>query len=164
MAGFTGTLTAQVMALLTSTTSGVNARITSIQANDSTLTGVWVQSFVSQNVSPEIAEKSGQAQYPSVLVYCDRLQNLQYEKFWNFSGRVRLVIEIRQTQETLELIEENTEMYVDAVCALLGEARGQWGDGAAYSGGYEVDYEPVVFGGKNFLQRAKVNFAVELSE
>ena len=62
------------------------------------------------------------------------------------------------------MIDPNTEMYVDAVIALLGEARGQWGDGASYSGGYEVEYEPVMMGGKNFLQRAKVNFAVELSE
>jgi hypothetical protein len=92
------------------------------------------------------------------------VQNLQREKARDFSGRVHLTIEIRQTQETLEVIDSNTEMYVDAVIALLGEARGQWGDGASYSGGYEVEYEPVMMGGKNFLQRAKVNFAVELSE
>jgi hypothetical protein len=55
-------------------------------------------------------------------------------------------------------------MYVDAVCALLGDSRGDWGDGASYSGGYQVDYEPVVKGGKNFVQRAKVNFVLELSE
>jgi hypothetical protein len=164
MAGFTGTLTAQVMALLTSTTSGVNARITSIEANDSTLKGTGVRSFLSQNVSASIAETSGQVQYPALLVYCDKVENLLQEKFRDFSGRVRIVIEVRYTQETLDRIEQNTEMYVDAVCALLGEARGQWGDGAAYSGGYEVNYEPVAMGGKNFLQRAKVSFAVELSE
>src|ERR1700733_15101386 len=157
MAGYSGTLAAQVMALLTSNTSGVNSRIT-------TLKGVGIRSFVAMNVSPEIAETSGQAFYPALLVYCDRVQNLQREKSRDFSGRVHLTIEIRQTQETLEVIDSNTEMYVDAVIALLGEARGQWGDGASYSGGYEVEYEPVVMGGKNFLQRAKVNFAVELSE
>jgi hypothetical protein len=164
MAGYSGTLAAQVMALLTSTTSGVNSRITSIEANDTTLKGVGIRSFVAMNVSPEIAETSGQALYPALLVYCDRVQNLQREKGRDFSGRVHLTIEIRQTQETLAAIDVNTEMYVDAVIALLGEARGQWGDGASYSGGYEVEYEPVAMGGKNFLQRAKVNFAVELSE
>jgi len=65
-------------------------------------------------------------------------RNLQREKARDFSGRVHLTIEIRQTQETLTAIDPNTEMYVDAVIALLGEARGQWGDGASYSGGYEV--------------------------
>ena len=106
----------------------------------------------------------GQAQYPALLVYCDSVQNVLQEKFRAFSGRVHLVIEIRQTQEKLDRIESNTQMYVDAVCALLGEARGNWGDGASYAGGYEVVYEPVAMGGKNFIQSAKVNFAVELSE
>ena len=164
MAGFTGTLTAQVIALLTDTTSGINVRITSIEANDSTLKGIGIRSIVSQNVSVEIAESSGQAVYPALLVYCDRVQNILQEKFREFSGRVHIVIEVRQTQEKLDQIEQNTEMYVDAVCALLGEARGDWGDGASYSGGYQVDYEPVAMGGKNFVQRAKVSFAVELSE
>jgi hypothetical protein len=164
MAGYSGTLAAQVMALLTSNTTGVNSRITSMEGKDMTLKGVGIRSFVPMNVSPEIAETSGQAFYPALLVYCDRIQNLQREKSRDFSGRVHLTIEIRQTQETLDAVDVNTEMYVDAVIALLGEARGQWGDGASYSGGYEVEYEPVVMGGKNFLQRAKVNFAVELSE
>jgi len=164
MAGFTGTLAAQVVALLTSATSGVNARITTMEANDPNLKSIGLRSIVLQNVSIEIAEASGQAQYPALLVYCDKVQNLLQEKFRGFSGRVHLVIEVRQSQETLHLIEQNTEMYVDAVCALLGEARGDWGDGASYSGGYEVDYEPVAMGGKNFIQRAKVSFAVELSE
>jgi hypothetical protein len=164
MAGFTGTLTAQVVALLTSVTSGVNARIVSIEADDTTLKEVGIRSIVTQNVSAEIAEISGQAEYPALLVYCDTVQNLMREKSRDFSGRINLVIEIRCTQETLKRIESNTEMYVDAVCALLSDSRGTWGDGASYSGAYQVDYEPVVFGGKNFLQRAKVNFAVDLSE
>jgi len=164
MAGFSGTLTAQVIALLTSTKTGVNARITSIEANDSTVKGVGIRAIVSQNVSIAIAEASGQAQYPALLVYCDRVQNLLQEKFREFSGRVHVVIEVRHTQETLAGIEQNTEMYADAVCALLGEARGDWGDGASYSGGYQVDYEPVAMGGKNFVQQAKVSFALELSE
>lgn len=164
MAGYTGTLTAQVMAMLTSTMNGVNARIATIEANDTTLKGVGFRSFTSENVSIDIAENAGQSQYPALLVYCDRVQNLQKEKSRAFSGKVHLVIEVRQTQEKLTMIESNTEMYVDAVCALLGDARGDWGDGASYSGAYQVDYEPVVKGGKNFVQRAKVNFAVELSE
>jgi hypothetical protein len=164
MAGYTGTLAAQVMELLTSETSGVNARIASMEENDSTLKGVAVRSILAQNVSVEIAESAGQAQYPALLVYCDNAQNVQREKSRSFSGRIHLVIEIRQTQEKLNQIEVNTGMYVDAVCALLGDARGVWGDGASYSGAYRVDYEPVVKGGKNFVQRAKVNFALELSE
>ena len=164
MAGFTGVLAAQVIALLTDTTTGVNARIKTIEENDPTLKGAGIRSIVSQNVSPEIAEISGQALYPALLVYCDSVENQMREKSRNFSGTIGLVIEVRQTQDTLKGIESNTEMYVDAICALLSDSRGYWGDGASYSGAYRVDYEPVAFGGKNFLQRAKVNFALELSE
>ncbi len=164
MAGITGTLTAQVMALLMDQTTGVNARIATIEANDLTLTGAGVQSILAQNVSVEMAESAGQAKYPALLVYCDKVQNLQKEKFRQFSGRVHLVIEARQTQQTLNAIEQNTEMYADAVCALLDDSSGDWGDGALYSGAYQVTYEPVVKGGKNFVQRAKVNFALEVSE
>lgn len=164
MAGITGTLTAQAMALLTSTTSGVNARIASIEENDSTLKGAGVKSILAQNISVELAESAGQQQYPALLVYCDSVQNLQKEKFRQFSGRVHLVVEVRQTQEKLTMIEQNTEMYVDAVCALLDDSGGDWGDGASYSGAYQVEYLPVVKGGKNFIQRAKVSFALEVSE
>jgi hypothetical protein len=164
MAGYTGTLTAQVIALLTSATSGVNARIASIEANDSTLKAAGIRSILAQNVSIDLIEGAGQAQYPALLVYCDRVQNLLQEKFREFSGKIHFVIEVRQTQITLTQIEQNTELYVDAVIALLGESRGDWGDGASYSGGYQVTYEPVVKGGKNFVQRAKVTFALELSE
>jgi hypothetical protein len=164
MAGFTGTLAAQVMAFLTNATSGVNARITAMEANDPDLKAAGIRSILSQNVSVEIAESAGQQDYPVLLVYCERVQNLLREKFRGFSGRVHLTIEVRHTQEKLALLEQYTETYVDAICALLGEARGDWGDGASYSGGYQVEYEPVAMGGKNFVQRAKVTFAVELSE
>ena len=48
--------------------------------------------------------------------------------------------------------------------ALLDDARGDWGNGTFYAGGYEVSYEPVVRGGKNFLQRARVGFQIEVSK
>jgi hypothetical protein len=75
-----------------------------------------------------------------------------------------MAIEVRHSQDKLDMIEQNTQTYVDAVCALLDDSRGDWGDGSFYAGGYQVNYEPVVKGGKNFLQRAKVNFALEVSD
>ena len=53
---------------------------------------------------------------------------------------------------------------MDAVCALLDDSRGDWGSGLFYAGGYDVSFEPVGRGGKNFLQRAKVGFDVEVSK
>ena len=86
MAGFTGTLTTQVLGLLTAETTGINARITTMQANDPALKGSGIRSITARNVSYEIAEASGQARYPALLVYCDRVEKLLREKFRAFSG------------------------------------------------------------------------------
>jgi hypothetical protein len=97
-------------------------------------------------------------------VYCDKVSNSLKEKFRRFSGKAHVVVEVRHSQDRLETIETSLQMYVDAVCALLDDSRGDWGDGAFYTGGYDVVYEPVARGGKNFLQRAKVGFDVEVSK
>lgn len=75
-----------------------------------------------------------------------------------------MVVEVRQSQDRLNAIETNLETLVDAVCALLDDARGDWGSGTFYTGGYEVSYDAVIRGGRNFLQRAKVGFNVEVSK
>jgi len=72
MAGYTGSVTAQVLALLTSTVSGVNARIAAIEGNDTTLKGVGIRAITAQNVSIELAESAGQTQYPALFVYCTK--------------------------------------------------------------------------------------------
>jgi hypothetical protein len=46
---------------------------------------------------------------------------------------------------------------------VLDGNRGSWGEGAFFTGGYEVTFDPVQHGGKNFLQIAKVVFDVDLS-
>ena len=116
------------------------------------------------NASVEMSEKTGHAHYPAALVYCDKLSNTLKEKFREFSGKAHVVIELRHSQDHLNGIERNLEVYVDAVCALLDDSRGDLGSGAFYSGGYDVTYDAVARGGKNFLQRAKVGFDVEVSK
>jgi len=98
-----------------------------------------------------------------VQVYVDRVRNLLTEKFRKFSGKVRTVAEVRVSQDRIEGIEEQLRLYVDAVTQVLEANRGSWGEGAFYTGGYEVTFEPVKHGGKNFLQAAKVVFEVDLS-
>ena len=164
MAGLIGTLTDIVVSRLSSTTDGVTVRVNAIAQGDSTVQAPGIRAILTQNVSVEISEKAGQAQYPALLVYCDRMSNTLKEKFRQFSGKAHMVVEVRQSQDRLDTIETNLQAYVDAVCALLDEARGDWGSGAFYTGGYDVAYEPVARGGRNFLQRAKVGFDVEVSK
>lgn len=164
MAGLGGSLTTTVLSMLTSTTVGVNARIGAIAQNQPGNSAAGIRAIAALNASVDISERTAQMQYPALLVYCDKVSNTLKEKFRTFSGKAHTVVEIRHSQDVLEGIETNLETYVDAVCALLDDSRGDWGSGLFYAGGYEVSYEPVARGGSNFLQRAKVGFDVEVSK
>ncbi|HKD08814.1 MAG TPA: hypothetical protein VKB79_23125 [Bryobacteraceae bacterium] len=163
MAGITGTLTDAVVGRLRSSQDGVNARIAAIEFGDAISTG-GIRFIGALNASVEIAEKNGHAHYPALLVYCDKMSNSLKEKYRQFSGKAHLVVEVRYSQDRLEALEANTQVCADAVCALLDDSRGDWGNGAFYSGGYDVTYEPVARGGKNFIQRAKVGFEIQVSK
>jgi hypothetical protein len=127
------------------------------------LTPIPPPHVVAQNVAFELSERSQVVKYPVVHVYVDRVRNLLTEKFRTFSGKVRTVAEIRVSQDRIEGIEERLRLYVDAVTKVLEANRGNWGEGAFYTGGYEATFEAVKHGGKNFLQVARVSFEVDLS-
>jgi len=164
MAGITGEITSTTLKKLQAQNDGVSARVSAIITADRQLAAIGVRSIDAHNISIDVSEKTGHAQYPALLVYCDKLSNLLSEKFRRFSGRAHLVVEVRHSQDKLESLEATTQVYVDAVCALLDDSRGGWGCGAFYPGGYDVSYEPVIRGGKNLLQKAKVSFDVEVSK
>ncbi len=164
MAGLSGAVTSIVVSTLTSVTGGVNVRIAAMVEADSSLQAVGIRNIVALNASVEISEKTGFVQYPALVVYCDKVSNTLKEKFRQFSGKAHMVVEVRHSQDELTGIESNAAVYTDAVCALLDDSRGDWGGGLFYVGGYDVSYEPVGRGGKNFLQRAKVGFDVEVSK
>jgi hypothetical protein len=160
----TGVLTSIVVSKLTAADDGVNVRVGAITQADASLQAAGIRTILAQNASADISEKAGHAHYPALLIYCDKVSNTLKEKFRRFSGRAHVVIEVRHTQDTLNGIEAVLQVYVDAVCALLDDSRGDWSGGLVYTGGYEVAYEAVARGGKNFLQRAKVGFEVEVSK
>ena len=164
MAGLSGALTSIVVSMLTSATKGVNARIGALEHGDSSLQAPGIRTIVALNASAEISEKTGYVQYPALLIYCDKLSNTLKEKFRHFSGTAHVVVEVRHSQDDLDGMASSVDVYVDAVCALLDNSRGDLGSGYFYSGGYEVSFETIARGGKNFLQRAKVGFDVEVSK
>lgn len=119
--------------------------------------------IIAQNVGQDLAEKTAGALYPSVHVYLEKLSNLQTEKFRAFSGKARMVIDVRVSQDRLEGIENQLVLYVEAVTDVLDAHRGCWGQGIFYGGGYEASFGGVKHGGKNFIQSAKVSFEVDVS-
>jgi hypothetical protein len=116
-----------------------------------------------QNVAADLAERSGAVRYPVVLVYCEKIVNSMVEKFRTFSGALQMAIEVRQSSDRLEGLEDSVESTADAVTQILSANRGDWGDGMYYSGGYQVAFGPVKQGGKNFIQVAKVTFEIGAS-
>src|ERR1700722_12529574 len=127
MAGLSGALTATVISMLTSTTGGVNVRVGAIEQGDSSLKAAGIRTIVAQNASVDISEKTGYVQYPALLVYCDKLSNTLVEKFRQFSGKAHMVVEVRHSQDALDGIEAGVQVFVDAVCAMLDDSRGDWG-------------------------------------
>jgi hypothetical protein len=144
--------------------TGVNSAASVLAADSGIpLAAVPPEHITAQNTSIAIAERSQAVKYPVVHVYSDRVRNLLTEKFRTFSGKIRTVAEVRVSQDRIEGIEDQLRLYVDAVTQVLDTNRGSWGQGAFFTGGYEVNFEPVQHGGRNFLQVARVSFEVDLS-
>jgi hypothetical protein len=116
------------------------------------------------NVGTDVAEKASGAQYPSVQIYCEKLSNGMKEKFRVFSGEANLRADVRVSQDRLEGLELNLQRCVDAVLRALDQHRGDWGGGVTYGGGYEVSFQGVKKGGRNYLQMASVRFDVDVSK
>jgi hypothetical protein len=153
-----------VVNLLTATNAGLSGALGQISVNTgSALAPILPENIVLQNTPAGLAEKHLTAKYPAVHVYVDRVQNLLIEKFRTFSGRVRTVAEIRASQDRIQGLEEQLRLYVDGMTQILDANRGSWGQGLFYTGLYEVRFEAVQQGGRNFLQTAKVVFEVDLS-
>jgi len=164
MAWVGSTVTEQVVSLL-SAPQGLNGCIATLaQAGNAVLAQVGEEQLFTQNVSMEIMERSFDVKYPSICVYCERIVNQLKEKFRNFSGKAIMAIEVRVSQDRLEGIGEQSQMYLDAVTQVLDQNRGDWGEGVYFAGSYDASLTPVKHGGRNFIQIGKVTFEVGVSD
>ncbi len=128
-----------------------------------TMPAISTQQIVSQNIAPELSDRSTAGKYPLVYVYCGKIVNQLREKFRTFSGNAQMVAEVRVSQDRIEEMESHLQFYTDAIMQVLDHHRGDWGDGVFYGGGYEVAFAAVKHGGRNFIQTAKVTFVLEIS-
>jgi len=119
---------------------------------------------VSGNAPPDLVEKATGAQYPQFRVSCERVTNSLREKFRTFSGQAQVVVETLVTQDRLEGIEDQLQACVESVTTVLDQNRGDWGEGALYNGGYDIAFGAVKYGGRNFLQSARVTITVDVSK
>ncbi len=161
----TGSVVTQlVVGFLTDAVKGLGPVVSTLAADSGVaLAPIPPAHVVNQNIPIAVAERSGAVKYPVVHIYSDRTRNLLTEKFRTFSGKIRTVAEVRVSQDRVEGIEDQLRLYVDSVTQVLDANRGSWGQGAFFTGGYDVTYDPVQHGGKNLLQIARVTFEVDLS-
>jgi hypothetical protein len=158
------TVTAQVLQLLTSP-QGLNSCVATLaQADNRTAAALGQNQILAQHVASDMAERSTEVVYPAVSVYCEQIVNQLKEKFRTFSGQAEMAIEVRVSQDRLDGIESQTDLYLDAVTQVLDQNRGDWGEGMYYAGGYQAGFGAVKHGGRNFIQLAKVTFNVGVSD
>jgi hypothetical protein len=153
----------KVLSLLTSV-PGVNSNLDTLaQIENIWLPPLGQKQFATRNIAFDVLERSGEAIYPALSIYCDKLSNLLTEKFRTFSGKAAMAIEVRLSQDKVDGLASALELYVDAVTQVLDQNRGDWGQGLFYAGGYDVAFGPVKHGGRNFIQIAKITFEVGAS-
>jgi hypothetical protein len=121
-------------------------------------------SVLLQNVASDLAEENVPVLYPAVYLYSERIDNRLVEKFRKFSGTITAVAEIRVSGERFADLEGQLARYVEAVGALLGRNQGSWNDNVAFDGAYEVRFERIRLGGKNFVQSARVEIELQAHE
>lgn len=152
------------LGLLLTANTGLPASVAALSTAASvTLPPITISQIIPQNVSPEIAERALVTKYPTAHIYCEKVVNLQREKFRTFSGQSHMAVEVRVSQDRLDELETQMQLYVEAVTNVLDANRGDWGGGMFYGGGYELSYGTVKKGGRNLLQSAKITFVLEVS-
>ncbi len=157
-----GAATAKVIQRLTGPT-GVNSSLAALTEGGPPAGALDAAQVRAQNVTADLAERTGLVKYPVVQVYCEKVVNDLTEKFRSFSGKLHMAVEVRHSQDRLDGLQDALELYADAVTCVLNAGRGDWGDGMFYSGGYEVTYGAVKGGGRNLIQVAKVTFEIGVS-
>jgi hypothetical protein len=158
-----GSVTTRALVDLLTAESGVTSRVVErLRASNQPVAELVEPRVVEGYVAAELFDRSQGGKYPQIVVYCERVRNTMTEKFNRFSGTVEMVVEVRHSQDRIEGLEQRTQMFSEAVAEVLENARGAWGEGIYYTGEYEIKFEQVKHGGRNFLQVARVKAPVEV--
>jgi len=113
-----------------------------------------------QRTPGEAQEKAWPTKYPQLHVYCDRIESRPTERLRRFSGRVRVIAEVRVSQDRLDGITKNLHFCADGVRDVLERKAGCMREGLYLSDEYDMQVDPVKKGGLNFIQTARIACAV----
>ncbi len=151
-----------VLELLSDPYQGLAAQLSEIGSRDRvTLAPVAARSIALLNAPNDLLDQARDARYPQLLLFAEQMDNQQREKFAYFAGVLRVAAEMRLSSDSLDRMEENLHRYVEAVINVVHSADPRWNDEMTYTGRYSVNYSPIRAGGHNFIQSARISFAVD---
>jgi hypothetical protein len=158
-----GTLvSSQVATLLRASDAGVGVQMAEIAAeNGVEVTAIDTPQILEQSAPPN--DYPSAERYPAVYVTCESLTNLQTEKGRRFSGKARVAVECRMTQDRIDGLDAKVRLVADAIAETLFQSRGTWTDSMFFGGRYEVQYGAMKRGGKNVVQSARITLDVDVS-
>jgi hypothetical protein len=162
MAQTTASALNRLQALLVNPDSGVNTRISAIEARDGVIMQrIPAEQVVTMNLSAEIADDDLDFEYPAIFLWGEEAENDNREKFAWFSGTIDLALDLRITAARPDTLEASLHRYVEAILDVLQGSQGEWAAGLIYSGRYVAKYSPARLGGDNFLQTARLSLSLE---
>jgi len=109
-----------------------------------------------RHASTALAEEAGPVTYPSVYLYCNRIENLLDSKFREFSGRIFLVAEVRVSDRSVRELDLHAARLAEATTSVLTNHRGKWTDCCSFDGRFDIGFDAVEEGGLRYLQTARV--------
>ena len=144
---------------------GANSQLAEISARDMVhLLPLTQENVRTQRIAAKLADENAPVTYPGVYVFCDRMENEMAAKFRRFSGRIFVVADVRVTNERFEGLGEELRRYVEAVRSVLADHQGKWTDQIAFGGGFQVRFRQIELGGRNFIQSAQIEVALQAHE
>ena len=164
-----------VYSRLSSATTGFNPGIATNASNYS-LSPTFVQidwsaqssNFYFAQIDPELLEKSGILRYPFACMYIKESAQTGTQKFNQFSGAIRCILEVNLSWANIKGIQ-NTEAYPncveDVVFDVINRVENQnWGKPLVYNGGIQCKRGPLIYGAQNFRQVVGFSMLFELHQ
>ena len=124
--------------------------------------------FYFGQIDPELLEKSGLVKYPFACMYIKESQQTGTQKFNQFSGAVRCILEMHMSWGQVKGIQ-NFEAYPscveDVVFDVMNRVANQnWAYPAVYNGQIQCKRGPLLFGGNNFKQAIGFSMLFEVHQ
>lgn len=114
------------------------------------------EQVVIRHATPTLAEAAGPVSYPSVYLFCDRIENLLDSKFREFSGRLFLVAEVRVSDRGVRELDLHAARLAEATTNVLTNHRGRWTDYCSFDGRFDIRFNPLEEGGLRYSQTARI--------